>query len=193
MASAGAGNGASVAKKAIDGLFVWFVASSILLGLSASVMDYSVRGSLAATGIADVLLDASLALFGAVGLLVSATLLYNVLRILRRYSLLPYAGARGLGDEEVVRLIKDVISLYRGYRWYIVLAGALLTATGVALMALAVEGNVIGGMGASSFRFAAAAIYFVYGVLDLYLGRRIVFRRLARAGQLEGALSRFIE
>ena len=190
MASAAAGGEASIARKAIDGLFVWFVASSILLGLSASVVRYSVEGLLSAVGVP---LGASLALFGAVGLLVSAALLYNILRILRRYSPLPYAWMRGLEGEDVVRLVKDVIALYRGYRWYIALAGALLTATGAALMALAAEGIAAKGMGASSFGFAVAAVYLFYGVLDIYLEERTIFRRLAKAGQLEGALSKFIE
>ena len=189
------GDEVSVAKKVIDGLFAWFTASSILLGLSASIIDCSIKGSLAATGITDVLFNILLALFGAMGLLISAMLLYNTLHILRRYKLLPspYARIHGLDEEEVVRLIKDVISLYRGYRWYIVLVGTLLTITGVVLIVPAMKGIINGEIGISLFRSAVATIYFVFGILDLYLERRTIFRRLARAEQLENALSKFIK
>ncbi|MEM0061845.1 MAG: hypothetical protein QXT53_08565 [Ignisphaera sp.] len=192
------GNGGSVAKKAIDGLSIWFVASSVLLGLSASIVGSSVRGSLMAAGITNFLFNVLLVLFGVVGLLISATLIYNILCILRRYGLLPspYNRIHGLDEEETIHLIKDVISLYRGYRWYIVLVGIVLTITGVVLIALillAVKEGVSGGIDAILFRFVVATIYLGYGVLDLYLERRTIFRRLARAKQIENVLSKSIK
>ncbi|MEM3973263.1 MAG: hypothetical protein QW320_02690 [Ignisphaera sp.] len=193
-----AGNGGSVAKKAIDGLSIWFVASSVLLGLSASIVGSSVRGSLMTTGITNFLFNILLALFGVVGLLISATLIYNILRILRRYGLLPspYNRIRGLDEEETICLIKDVISLYRGYRWYIVLVGIVLTITGavlIALIVLAVKEGVSGGIGVILFRFVVAIIYLGYGVLDLYLERRTIFRMLVRVKQIENVLSKSIK
>jgi hypothetical protein len=134
-----------------------------------------------------------LALSGVLGLLISATLIYNILCILRRYGPLPfpYARIRGL-DEEAVHLVKDVISLYRGYRWCIVLVGIMLTTIGavlIALTVLAVKESIDREIGSGLFRFALTTIYFGYGVLDLYLERRIIFRRLARVKQIENVLS----
>ncbi len=65
--------------------------------------------------------------FGIAWLPISITLLYNILRILKRHGLLTslFTGVRGLDEENVIPFVKDVISLYRGYRWYIVVTAAL--------------------------------------------------------------------
>ena len=191
-----ASGNAAVAKKVVDELYVWLVASSVLLGLSASVVGSSAKGAAAATSAAGASLDVLLALFGAVGLLISVALLYNLSRILWGHALLPYppyARLRELGEEETVRLVKDAVSLYRGYRWYIALAGALLAAAGAALAALAVEESAGEEIAATLFRLVVAAIYLGYGVLDLHLERKTVLKRLAAARRLEAELSKFVE
>ena len=191
-----ASGNAAVAKKVVDELYAWLVASSVLLGLSASVVGSSAKGAAAATSAAGASLDALMALFGAVSLLISAALLYSLSRILRGHALLPYppyARLRGLGEEETIRLVKDAVSLYRGYRWYIALAGAILAATGAALAAIAVEESAGGEIAATLFRLVVAAIYLGYGVLDLHLERKTVLKRLAAARRLEAELSKFVE
>ena len=185
----------STAKKVIDSLYLWLVVSSILLGLSVSMIDSLAKGVVVFTSISESLLNVLLALFGIVGLLISALLLYNILRIMWGHALLsyPYTRLHKLNDEEIVRLIKDVITLYRGYRWYIALAGAMLSVTGVVLMAITIKESINVELWSSLFRFAVAIIYLGYGILDIYLDRKTIFKKLAITKQLEPELSKFIE
>ena len=171
-----AGESASAARRAADGLYVWLVASSLLLGLSASVISTSVRGLATSEGLAYAALHALLALLGALGLAVSLTLMYHVVRVLRSYSLLfaPYAGPSRLAEEGAVRLMKDAVSLYRGYAPYIVIAGGLLAVAGVILAAVTASWIASGrlGLGEGLFRLAVSLVYIGYGALGLYLDSR---------------------
>ena len=183
-----------MAKKVVREIFAWFVATSISLGLSGAIISYSINTALAVIGILDILFNMFLALFGTIWLLISAILFYNIFRIIRRYALLPspYAKLREFDDEEVVRLIKDVVSLYRGYSWYVIFVGALLTIAGGVGVVLAVKEYITGGMYIGLFKFATTTIYLFYGILALYLEKRTVCRRLAKAKQLEDTLSKLI-
>ena len=188
-----AGDSAPAARRAVDGLYVWLVASSVLMGLSASALSSSVRGLTTAAGLAYVALYALLSLLGAFGLAVSLTLIYHVVRVLWSHSLLtvPYEGLSRLDEEEAVRLIKDTISLYRGYAPYIVVAGGLLAVAGVILIAVTASWMASGrlGVGEGLFRLAVSLVYLGYGALDLYLERRTVSTRLEAVRRAEAELS----
>ncbi len=191
-----AGDSAPAARRAVDGLYVWLVASSVLMGLSASALSSSVRGLTTAAGLAYVALYALLSLLGAFGLAVSLTLIYHVVRVLWSHSLLtvPYEGLSRLDEEEAVRLIKDTISLYRGYAPYIVVAGGLLAVAGVILAAVTASWIASGrlGLGEGLFRLAVSLIYIGYGALSLYLERRVMSGRLEAVRRAEEELSRAI-
>ena len=190
------GSAASAARRAANGLYVWLVASSLLLGLSASVLSTSARGLMAAEGPAYSALYVLLAILGAFGLAVSLTLMYHVARVLWSNSLLtfPYGKSSGLDEEGAVRLIKDTISLYRGYAPYIVVAGGLLAVAGVILAAVTASWIASGrlGLGEGLFRLAVSLIYIGYGALDLYLERRVMSGRLEAVRRAEEELSRAI-
>ena len=189
-----AGSAASAARRAVDGLYVWLVASSLLLGLSASALGSSVSGLRTAVGLTNAALYVLLALLGALGLAVSLTLLYHVVRVLRSYSLLitPYVGLSRLDEESAVRLMKDTISLYRGYAPYIVAVGSLLVVAGLALAAVAVSGMLNGrlGPGEGAFRLVVSLVYMGYGALELYLERSVVSGRLEAVRRAEAELSK---
>ena len=178
----------------MDGLYVWLVASSLLLGLSASALGSSVSGLRTSAGLTYAALYALLALLGALGLAVSLTLLYHVVRVLRSYSLLftPYVGLSRLDEESAVRLMKDTVSLYRGYAPYIVAVGSLLVVAGLALAAVAVSGMLSGrlGLGEGAFRLAVSLVYMGYGALELYLERSVVSGRLEAVRRAEAELSK---
>ena len=189
-----AGDSASAARRAVDGLYVWLVASSLLLGLSASALGSSVSGLRTAAGLTYAALYVLLAILGALGLVVSLTLLYHVVRLLWSHSLLtfPYAGLSRLDEEGAVRLMKDTISLYRGYAPYIVIAGGLLAVAGVILAAVTASWIASGrlGLGEGLFRLAVSLIYIGYGALSLYLERRVMSGRLEAVRRAEEELSK---
>jgi len=186
----------SAARRAVGGLFMWFLTASISLGVSASIIDYFVRKALAGSGIHGVLFDIFLALCGVLWLLVSAIVLYNILRVLWMHTLLPLPSVRirELDEEKLIRLIKDVVSFYRGYRWWIIALGLFSIIVGAVFVALAVKDyiSVVIGVGELMFRLIVAIILLVYGSLDLYLEEKSIARRLAKVKQLEDELSKFI-
>ena len=187
---------AAIAMEAIGELIIWFVTVSISLGVSASIIDYFVRKALAGSCISEVLFGIFLALCGVVWLLVSVTILYNILRVLWIHALLPFPSVRirRLDEEKLIRFIKDVVSFYRGYRWYIVVLGLFSVIVGAVFVALAVEDYIaeVVGVGEFTFRLIVAAILLIYGNLDLYFEERSIAKRLARVKQLEDDLSKFI-
>jgi len=183
---------AAIAMEAIGELIIWFVTVSISLGVSASIIDYFVRKALAGSCISEVLFGIFLALCGVVWLLVSVTILYNILRVLWIHALLPFPSVRirRLDEEKLIRFIKDVVSFYRGYRWYIVVLGLFSVIVGAVFVALAVGDYIakVIGVGELMFRLIVATILLVYGNLDLYLEEKSIARRLAKVKQLENEL-----
>ena len=171
-------------------LYLWLTVASISGGVSASILGYAAGEALGGGGLG--VLAGALALFAAGWLLVSASLAYNILRILRGYGLAPFSPA-GAGDEDVVRLVKDVVALYRGYRWHIVGVGAASVLVGAAFAALLVGWCGAGmGLGECAYRAGVAAVLIIYGVLDIYLAERSIARRLSRVRRIEDSLSRLV-
>jgi len=183
-----------VAKKVSSELLLWCATSSISLGVSASVIANSVRALLAHQ---QVLINAFLAPLGTIWFLLSATLLYNAIRIewRHRYSLLLLHEGRVLSDDEVVRLVKDTVSLYRGYRWYLVLVGVLALGAGAVMIALSVHGCIAGfmGVGESVFRFSVGLLVAFFAATTLYLEEVFMAGKLARVRFFEAMLSELLE
>lgn len=186
----------SATRRAVGELFMWFLTASISLGVSVSIIDYFVWRALAGSGIHEVLFDIFLALCGVLWLLVSAAVLYDILRVLWTHALLPFPSVRihELDEEKLIRFIKDVVSFYRGYRWCIVVLGLFSIIVGAVFVALAVEDYIaeVIGVGEFMFRLIVATILLIYGNLDLYFEERSIARRLAKVKQLENELSKFI-
>ncbi|GEM_PF-3892373 len=108
----------NVAKKVSGELSVWCVMSSISLGISASIIGDAIRAVLAYPQIYQVLVNVFLVSFGVIWFLLSVMLLYNIWNIERKhgYFLLLRLKKNLLSTNEVIDLVKDAISLYRGYR-----------------------------------------------------------------------------
>ena len=98
-----------------------------------------------------------------------------------------------MDEEKLIQFIKDVVSFYRGYRWYIVALGLFSIIVGAVFVALAVEDYIaeVIGVGELMFRLIVAAILLIYGNLDLYFEERSIARRLAKVKQLENELLKF--
>ena len=182
-------------RKALNELLTWSVVASISLGVSASVINYGIIKAL--EGASNPLINTLLILFGAVWLLISATLMYNILRILRRYGflhLIKYGGGR-LGSNELMKFLKDAISLYRGYRWYIVAIGVTSAVVGLVFAVLTMHAYLIGSLSTNEllFKLAVATTLLFYGILDVYIEERSIGKRLARVKVVEDKLMEFLQ
>ena len=111
---------------------------------------------------------------------------YSLLLLLRR--------GRVLSDGEVVRLVKDTVSLYRGYRWYLVLVGVLALGARAVMIALSIHGCVAGfmGVGESVFRFSVGLLVAFFAT-TLYLEEVFMAGKLARVRSFEAVLSELLE
>ncbi len=100
-----------IVKRALGGLFIWFIAASISCGVSTSIANYFAKKTLAESSILGILINVFLVIFGIMWLIISVAIFYNILRILRRHALLPPSNVRirKLDEEEVIQFIKDVI------------------------------------------------------------------------------------
>ncbi|BEP17924.1 hypothetical protein PYJP_12760 [Pyrofollis japonicus] len=188
-------NEAAIGKRVVREILAWFTISSISLALSGSIASYFAGKALESTCILETLFNVFSALFGAIWFLISAILTYSIWRLLRKYMLLPspYERLRELDEEKTAQLIKDVVSLYRGYRLHLAVVGALLTITGAIGTILAIREYIAEKTYESLIKFAAATVYLFYGLLELYLEKRTICRRLAKAQQLEDLLSELIK
>jgi hypothetical protein len=185
------------AKKALNELFAWFIAASISCGVSASIISYSLNDALSNRDLSILLADALLTAFAAIWLLLSATMIYHILRIMKAHGVTPVTWSRiqGLSEEESADVIKDAVSLYRGYRWSVVAIGVALTAAGAVCDALAIWLFLTGAIPVTEllFRLGAGALMILYGALDLYLERVSIAKRLARVRVIEQRLHELIE
>ena len=94
----------------------------------------------------------------------------------------------------MTRFLKDVVSFYRGYRWYIVALGLFSIIVGAVFIALVAEDYIAEVIGVSRlmFRLIVATILLIYSSLDLYFEERSIARMLVKVKQLENELSKFI-
>jgi len=187
----------SITKKVIGELFTWFVLSAISCGISTSIVRYFIEVSLAHPHIYQILISISMISFGIFWFLISAILLYRIWSTMRKYVCLPFfrVRVRELSIDEVTCFIKDVVSLYRGYRWYIIIIGILALITGITFMMLSTQEYIARVMSMSEFifRFSIGFLTFFYGFIGLYLEEVFIAKKLAKVKYFENKLSKFLE
>lgn len=192
------GDVVGVARRVANELLVWFIMSSISLGISASMIGDAARGIvLSHLQAQHVLAYAILTSFGIVWLLLSITLLHSIWVIERKHGFFLALKLRGamLNTASVVDFVKDTISLYRGYRWLIITIGLLTLAVGVAMTVYPIYSYVGGIMevGEFIFRLFIGLLILSYATLSLYLEETFMARRLAKVRSFEKELSKLLQ
>ena len=187
----------ALARRVSNELMLWFVMSSISLGISASVISDAVKAVIARPPAQQILANALLAAFGAGWFLLSLTLMHNICHVERKHGFfLAVRLRRGvLSADSVADFVKDVISLYRGYRWLIVSVGVTALVVGASMVACSIYYYVTGvaEVSESLFRLFIGAIVLSYAALSLHVEEAFMARKLAKVRSIEDRLSEFLK
>ena len=185
-----------IARRAANELLLWFVMSSISLGISSSIVSDAVKELMACSTLQQVLPSALLIAFSAVWFLLSLTLMRNIWLIERKHGffLAIRFWRRELSPESIADFVKDTVSLYRGYRWLIVSVGAIALVVGIAMVAYSTYSYVTGSaeVGEFLFRLFIGAVTLSYAASNLYAEEVLMARKLARVKSAEDRLSEFL-
>ena len=186
----------ALTRRVSNELMLWFVMSSISLGISASVVSDAVKEMMTRPPVQQVLANALLTAFGAGWFLLSLTLIHNIWRVKRKHGFfLAVRLRRVLSAESVADFVKDAISLYRGYRWLIVSVGVIALAVGASMVAYSVYYYVAGVTEVSEFLFRLfiGVVVFSYAALSIYAEEVFMARKLAKVRSVEYRLSEFLK
>ena len=185
-----------VTKKILHELGVWGVLASISLGVSASIIGGSVKDILAASTTSQLLIDIGLVLFGSLWFIISFLFLINLWKIGRKHSYLVFLKMKfsRIRREDIVDLVVDTISLYRGYRWYIVSLTVITLVIGLLMIGYLIYQCLVIGLSISEvvFKSTIGMIMIFYSSLSLYLSEVWMAKRLNKGQQLESELDRFL-
>ena len=185
-----------VTKKILHELGVWAVLASISLGVSASIIGGSVKDILAASTTSQLLIDIGLVLFGSLWFIISFLFLINLWKIGRKHSYLVLLKMKisRIKREDIVDLVVDTISLYRGYRWYIVSLTVITLVIGLLMIGYLIYQCLVIGLSISEvvFKSTIGMIMIFYSSLSLYLSEVWMAKRLNKGQQLESELDRFL-
>jgi len=185
-----------VTKKILHELGVWGVLASISLGVSASIIGGSVKDILAASTTSQLLIDIGLVLFGSLWFIISFLFLINLWKIGRKHSYLVFLKMKfsRIRREDIVDLVVDTISLYRGYRWYIVSLTVITLVIGLLMIGYLIYQCLVIGLSISEvvFKTTIGMIMIFYSSLSLYLSEVWMAKRLNKGQQLESELDRFL-
>jgi len=186
----------ALTRRVSNELMLWFVMSSISLGISASIISDAVKNVMTHPPVQQVLANALLTAFGAGWFLLSLTLIHNIWRVKRKHGFfLAVRLRRVLSAESVADFVKDAISLYRGYRWLIVSVGVIALAVGASMVAYSVYYYVAGVTEVSEFLFRLfiGVVVFSYAALSLCVEEVFMARKLAKVRSVEDRLSEFLK
>ena len=187
----------ALTRRVSNELMLWFVMSSISLGISASIISDAVKNVMTHPPVQQVLANALLTAFGAGWFLLSLTLIHNIWHVKRKHGffLAVRLRRRVLSAESVADFVKDAISLYRGYRWLIVSVGVIALAVGASMVAYSIYYYVAGVTEVSEFLFRLfiGVVVFSYAALSLCVEEVFMARKLAKVRSVEGRLSEFLK
>ena len=187
----------ALTRRVSNELMLWFIMSSISLGISASVVSDAVKDVMMRPPLQQALAGALLTVFGAGWFLLSLTLMHNIWRVKRKHGffLVVRFWRRELSAESVADFVKDAISLYRGYHWLIVSVGVIALAVGASMVAYSVYYYVAGvtEVSESLFRLFIGIAVFSYAALSIYVEEVFMARKLTKVRSVEDRLSEFLK
>ncbi len=177
-------------------LMVWFIMASISLGISASLIGETAKSLRTYTTPHQFLVNTVLMGLATGWLILSLTLFINILRIDAKHGYFIAVKFRRYvpSTKEVVSLAKDVISLYRGYRWLIVVVSTLILIAGLLMLFYSTYYYITSKLGINEFLFRLfiGLITTSYATLSLYLEEKSIARRLAKVKSVEVELSKLL-
>jgi len=137
-----------------------------------------------------------LVLFGLAWFVTAFFLLINLWKVWRKHRFLVslYMKIRGARREDIVDLVVDVISLYRGYHSYVLSLSIITLIIGISMIGYAASWRLVMGIPASEFlfRISIGIVTTVYAFFSLYLSEVWMGKRLNKGRLLEDRLDEFL-